>query len=56
MNSNTKRKANIRLQNLLTSTKGNDKDKTKLKWDINKEYTLAYHDKSFSEVIINTNI
>lgn len=48
---NSKNKANKRLENLLTSTKGSEKDKySKLKWDINKEYTLAFHDKTFSEV------
>ena len=54
MNSNkVKEIAKKRLQGLFSSNKGNENgESSKFKWDINKEFNLNFHDKSYSEVRI----
>jgi len=50
-NKKAKQVAKKRLQNLFSSNKGNDRGEyAKIKWDINKEFNLNFHDKSYSEV------
>ena len=45
-------KAKKRLKGLFSSNKGSEKDlNTQIKWDVNKTYSVMFHDKSKSEVI-----
>jgi hypothetical protein len=53
-NKKVKEIAKKRLQGLFSTNKGNEQgESSKIKWDVNKEFKLKFHDKSCSEVKIH---